>query len=289
VPSHHALSPEVIARICAALDISASDLRVRPLSGGVSNRSYRLTSGSGDWAVRLPAKGCGDHGIDVRMEQCLLGRVNAAGLTPPVIASSPEDGFLITGYLDGATPWSAERARDLHNISRVCARLRALHQLEHKLEPLRPTLVAEAYRQAANAQRSLTKEETDWGRELGRLARSYEAGVSPTALCHNDLVAANILDDGQLWFIDFEYAVCAEPLLDLASLAGMNGYDSSERQHLVDAYYQGDTAPFTPQRLDDVIRLVQLLGYFWVLSRRRIAENAELFDRFAATMTAMLR
>ena len=93
------------------------------------------------------------------------------------------------------------------------------------------------------------------------LARAYDAASTPTTLCHHDLVAENILDDGQLWLIDFEYAVCAEPLLDLASLASMNDFSTAQQDCLLDAYYQGATPPFSTARFTEVIRLLRLLSY----------------------------
>ncbi len=78
-----------------------------------------------------------------------------------------------------------------------------------------------------------------WADELLGLARHYDSAYLPSALCHNDLVAANVLDDGDLVLVDFEYAVRAAPALDLAGLAGMNDYGENECRELLAAYYAG--------------------------------------------------
>ena len=74
---------------------------------------------------------------------------------------------------------------------------------------------------SCSSRHSSSERAAEWGDELLTLARRYDARYAPTAFCHNDLVAANVLDDGQLALVDFEYAVRADPLLDLANAAGM--------------------------------------------------------------------
>jgi thiamine kinase-like enzyme len=102
-----------------------------------------------------------------------------------------------------------------------------------------------------------------WGDELLELARHYDAAHPPTALCHNDLVATNVLDDGKLVLVDFEYAVRGAPILDLAGLAGMNDYGARERRELLAAYRGEDRSGLAETELDKVVRLVRLMAYFW--------------------------
>ena len=44
--------------------------------------------------------------------------------------------------------------------------------------------------------------------------------------CHNDLLAANFIDDGErVWIVDWEYAGMGDPFFDLANFAVNNGLD----------------------------------------------------------------
>ena len=113
---------------------------------------------------------------------------------------------------------------------------------------------------AAAGRRDVTLSE-----ELARLARAYDGRYGADSLCHNDLVAANVLDDGGLVLVDFEYAVCGAPILDLASLAGMNDYTELQRRELLAAPTIGEPVPVASAEFTDVVRMVRLLAMFWAL------------------------
>jgi thiamine kinase-like enzyme len=136
--------------------------------------------------------------------------------------------------------------------------------------------------------RALTEEEGRWAVELTQLGRGFDTSHPPTSFCHNDLGAANILVDGAAArLIDFEYAGRGAPLLDLASLAGMNDFTEEQRRLLLEEYYGTAPAP-SLRELDDAIRMVRLLAYFWGrVAERRLAEahaHTKLADSIGATL-----
>jgi thiamine kinase-like enzyme len=57
---------------------------------------------------------------------------------------------------------------------------------------------------------------------LAAAAERLEAAVGPVEIVfgHNDLLPANLIDDGdRLWLVDWEYAGFNSPLFDLGGLA----------------------------------------------------------------------
>ena len=270
------------------LGVAASSVTVRPLSGGVLSRSYRLSSASGDWVARLPTNAENRFRLELSVEQRLLENLSELGLTAPIVSRETGD-ILVTQFLATASTWTAADARDPKNIVRIASKLRELHGINHDLPPFSATLIAEDYCQMVLERHRLVPEQREWMEQFLELASAYDAVSAPATLCHYDLVAENIMDDGGLWFIDFEYAICAEPLLDLASLASMNNYGSMEQKCLLHAYYEGAAPRFSMTRFSSVIRLLRLQTYFWALSSYDPEKEDEPFTRFVENMSAVLR
>ena len=79
--------------------------------------------------------------------------------------------------------------------------------------------------------------------ELPRLlaaAEGLEETVGPIepVFGHNDLLAANLIDDGtRLWLVDWEYGGFNSPLFDLGGLASNNELSPEQEDWLLEAYY----------------------------------------------------
>lgn len=289
-----------LARLATLLQVDAASLQAQPLPGGLSNRGCLLQYGSEQWAVRLPlVTNAGETAragetLSLESERHVLAVAAEANLAPEVVVCDEESGALVTRYVERASSLTAEQVREHVNIDRIAITLRRLHGLPAPggLAAFRPTELARAYidaaRRSPRARRSFADERSRWGPEFKQLAQTYEAAFKPTSLCHNDLVAANILDDGQLWLVDFEYAVLADPVLDLAGLAGLNGFGPSHCHRLLDAYYGPARVPTTLAQLKRVIRLVQLMAFFWALAHGG-GDPADELKGFAAAMAAVLR
>jgi thiamine kinase-like enzyme len=257
------------------------------LEGGVGRRSFVASAAGRGWVIRLPEAGRSGAN-DVAVEADIHQRAASLGIAPPVAGADPATGALITEHLDRAHPVTPEALRSADGIGRIAALLRRLHTLRAPLRPFSPQAFADEYVRAAAAAGRVGGAERVLARELRQIARAYDSRYPRIVVCHNDLVASNVLDDGRLWLIDFEYAVTAAPVLDLAGLAAMNGFDRGERWRLAEAYYRGSAVPFSAAELDEVIRLVRLLAYFWALSAGGAERDRGPYDAFARHAAAAL-
>jgi thiamine kinase-like enzyme len=280
---------EARATLARAVPSIASPERatLRLLTGGLHRRSWLVSAAGRDLVLRMPEPG-GAPLLDVATEARIMRAAARRGLAPAVVAA--EGGGLITEYCVGAAAWTPSDARRRRNVARIAALLGELHALDVSAPVFDAQRIAARYLAELDAAGSVPDaRQRAWAEELSQRARRFAADHAATALCHNDLVAANVLDDGALRLIDFEYAVRAAPLLDLAGLAAMNEYAQRERRWLLAAYF-GEAASSLEAELDDAIRLVRLLAYFWArLGERRAAEPqpyVELAARLAAHLGA---
>jgi thiamine kinase-like enzyme len=160
--------------------------------------------------------------------------------------------MLVMRFVEGRS-LSAADLRAPGRLAAVAALLRRCHR-ELPLHLRGPTLafwpfhVLRAYAAWLREAGSAWRDRLDG---LVALAAEAEAGLSPapTVFAHNDLLAANLVDDGsRLWLIDWDYAGWGSPVFDLANLAANNGLDAAQEEELL-AAYQG-AAPGAALRRD---------------------------------------
>ena len=253
-------------------------VEVRPLDGGLGRRSYLANIGDGDYVVRVSGEERAGA-LDLVAEAEITDEAAALGIAPRVIAANPGADALITEHLAKARPMTPEDLKDPRNIPRAARLLKRLHTIRRPLRRYDPEAFAEQY--TRNLRERLGAADATRAEEMHSLARAYRTRFPPLVLCHNDLVAENVLDDGGLKLVDFEYAVTGAPVLDIAGLAAMNDFDDGEQWRLAEAYYEGAAVPFTAAELHKVVRLVRLIAYFWALSSAVEAGDRGPYAAFA--------
>ncbi|MCZ8132385.1 MAG: phosphotransferase [Steroidobacteraceae bacterium] len=235
-------------------------LRVRPLPAGLRNRAFRVNCAALDWVVRLGGADDAALGVDRDSEALAFAVAAAHGLAPRLVHCAPGSGVLVTEFVAAPT-WTLRRARSADGIRGIGARLARLHALAApagvkrfaavavlatlRAAPPPPTAVVPRDRLERHADAAL--------RELG----AFDG--SGGALCHLDLHHRNVLDRGEPLFVDWEYAACADPALDLAAYACYHDFDAPRRRALLEAHGGGVPA----ERLAYACRLFDALQAWW--------------------------
>jgi thiamine kinase-like enzyme len=221
------------------LGIWTGPIEIEPMSGGMTNRNFRVRDGARTLAVRLgednPA-----HMISRANELAASRAAEAAGISPAVIHHAP--GILVMDFLEART-LSPDDINDDRMIERIVPLIRRCHQEIPKFfrGPAMIFWVFQVIRDYAgtlrDAQSRYVPELDDLLAKSGR----FEAAAGPYSIVygHNDLLAANILDDGdRLWLIDWDYAGFNSPLFDLGGLASNNGLPEQRERKLLEAYFE---------------------------------------------------
>ena len=198
-----------------------------PLLGGITNKNYLVADRGERFVVRL-GEDIPIHGV-LRFNELAASRAAfEAGISPEVTYAEP--GALVLRYIDGRT-LTPELMRDAALLPAAVDLVKRAH--ERIPRTLRtPALmfwvfqIIRGYAAELCAQRSPHAALVP---ELAAHAEHLEREVGPVSIVfgHNDLLAANFIDDGhRLWLIDWDYAGFNSPLFDLGGLVSNSELDA---------------------------------------------------------------
>ena len=227
---------------------------VEVLSGGITNRNHVVAVDGERFVVRLPGKDTELLEIDRQTERQANERAAALGFAPPVLTMAV--GCLVTRFVDGS-PLEQSRCSEAAVISSVARCLRAFHSsspLSHTFDAFGVPALHLAAAIARGGARPATYDRV--ATVVAAIAEAFAASPDARCPCHNDLLAANLLDDdGHLWILDWEYAGMNDPAFDLGNFAVNNQLTPEAEVELVRAYH-GVVTPRGVARL----RLMRLVS-----------------------------
>jgi thiamine kinase-like enzyme len=222
----------------ASLAIWRGRVEPRPLAGGITNQNFRVDDGERRCVVRV-----GDdilvHGV-VRANELAASRAaHQAGLSPAVLHAEP--GILVLDFVEGHT-FTPEDVRDPANLERLIDMVRRCHRdIPNYLRgPAAMFWVFHVVRDYAHTLRDGGSRHVRLLPELLACAARLEGAVGPIDVVfgHNDLLAANFIDDGKrLWLVDWEYAGFNSPLFDLGGLASNSELSPQQAEQALELYF----------------------------------------------------
>ncbi len=211
-------------------------ISVTSLKGGLSNESWRVADSAGEHVVRF-GKDFPFHHVFRDRELMVAKAAHAAGFAPCI--EFAQTGVMVSQFL-GAKTYGADDV--CANIERIAALVRNFHtQMPARVSG--PGFMFWVFHVIRDYARTLSEGKSRLAGMLPQwlaLCEALEAVQSPLPVVfgHNDLLPANILDDGRkLWLIDFEYAGFSTAIFDLAGLSSNAGMDKEQSAELLAAYF----------------------------------------------------
>ena len=254
---------DAAAALAGLPSLSAGVRRVDPLLGGLTNRNYHVAAeDGGEYVARFASAKSSLLAIDRDAEHHNARLAAASGVGPEVVDFAPDIGVLLVKWIEGRT----FEERDLDNpvqltrVAHICAQLHASQRFVNDFD-----MFAVQRRYLAIVRESgfrLPPDYLEFEPHVRRIEHVLRASATRSVPCHNDLLAANILDDGdRLWLIDYEYAGNNDACFELGNIWSEAELGIDRLDHLVAAYF-GRPSPVQAARA----RLFGLMAkYGWTL------------------------
>jgi len=209
----------------------AADSVIRVLSDGPSNTSWLVKRGGELCVLRLDKPFAAELGLDRNAEHDVAETASLAGIGAEPLFFDADNGISLRQFLPGRA-WQDSDLQQPDKLQLLASRLRDLHALPPVGKYYEPGLAARRYaRQLGTIEAQVMADQANLLLAELRFQRGREC------LCHNDLVAANILDcSNGLMLIDWEYAGLGDPWFDLALVIEHHQLNDGLQDVFIQAY-----------------------------------------------------
>jgi thiamine kinase-like enzyme len=214
------------------------DVKVSPLSGGLTNENYLVEAGGDRYVMRLPGTSTELLSID-RVNEVYNARAAAStGIGPAVMEHIPDLDVMVLEFIEGPT-MSAQTLQSERMARRMAESFTRLHSAPRFLKDFDMFRLIETYlRIAEEHEVRIPSDYRDRLPLLADIERAVRVGALPSVSCHNDLLCENFIDDGHcLRIVDYELSGLNDACFDLGNTAQEANFDDALRAVLCEAYF----------------------------------------------------
>jgi thiamine kinase-like enzyme len=216
---------------------AGSPRTVVELPGGLTNQNLKVTTPAGEYVVRLARSDSSLLGIDREAESYNTKAAEVSGAGAPFVDYRPDLGVLVIGYVGGRS-YVNDDLRVPGTLRRLSTAVRMLHTGPRFAGDFDMFARQPAYlRTCLEHGFALPERYGDHERDFRRIQAALVARPLPTVPCNNDLLAGNIVDDGErIWLIDYDYAGNNDAYFELGNTWTECELDDGHLVELVTAY-----------------------------------------------------
>jgi len=260
------------------------------LFGGLAHVTYAVTTEVGDrYVVKFLTQEMDDFGLMIPISDLIANTVAAgeSGVGAQVLQALPNIPAIVLEYIAG-------RTLDTEDLSRpdYIYRLgRAIRELHTKAPPMGNSIVIWKFlgdylglldRYALRSPPGLL----DWLPTVRRIEAALAVNALPPVPSNNDLLAKNIMDDGRIRLIDYDFSGMNDPMFDVGDLAMEGDYDPAEMHALCKAYFGAhDPVQYARARLFGIAAQYTWSLLFVGMDRLLSDSPAEAFDYWQEAVT----
>ena len=210
---------------------------IEPLEGGTTNLNF-LVSDSGTKSVVRLGSDIPEHLVYRSNEIIVSEAAYQIGVSPKLIYNEP--GVLVLEFIESKT---LEPKTVRENLNKIVPIIRKIHdEIPNKLSG-QPQIFWVFYviKYYSNYLLNNNSSHISLIPSLLKKAEKLEKLSSPREIVfgHNDLLAANFLDDGsKIWVVDWEYGGFNDPLFDIGGLSSNNDLDENLENEVLEMYFK---------------------------------------------------
>ena len=210
---------------------------IEPLEGGITNLNF-LVSDSGSKSVVRLGSDIPEHLVYRSNEIIVSEAAYQIGVSPKLIYNEP--GVLVLEFIESKT---LEPKTVRENLNKIVPIIRKIHEeIPNKLSG-QPQIFWVFYviKYYSNYLLNNNSYHISLIPSLLKKAEKLEKLSSPREIVfgHNDLLAANFLDDGsKIWVVDWEYGGFNDPLFDIGGLSSNNDLDENLENEVLEMYFK---------------------------------------------------
>jgi thiamine kinase-like enzyme len=227
-----------IEKTCTQINLlgDIESLWIESLSGGITNRNYRLTGAGRSVVLRVHGTNTDLLGIDRSVEHFAACQAADLGIGPAVVGLIEPERYLVTEFLE-ATPADLTDPHVFQSTIESLAKWHASAPIPGRFDTFG---LARTYAHIALDHGITLPIDVEAAIELSvTVGLAFASIHDPLVPCHNDLLAANFLQDlqGRVWLIDWEYAGMNTRWFDLGNFSINNGFDREKNDELLSGYF----------------------------------------------------
>ncbi|MBU4371690.1 MAG: choline/ethanolamine kinase family protein [Pseudomonadota bacterium] len=205
------------------------DVRITQLSGGITNKLYRIRSEKGDYTVRIYGDKT-DLFINRDHEAHALKEMEKVGVSSRLVKYMPEIGVTIVEFIDNSIVLTNNHFLDEALYPKIVSPIRKIHNSGVRLKKIFNPMFEVGKMAAILKDLDVRYDEfaiDETVKRLARLSKVIDIPETDYTACHNDLLADNFilikegfehLYSAPMYIIDWEYAGMSTKYYDLADM-----------------------------------------------------------------------
>lgn len=257
-------------------------LKISQLSGGITNKLYRVKSEKGDLTVRI----YGDKTelfIHRDFEVQAIEEMSKIGVSSKMVKYMPEAGVTIVEFIDDSIVLTNEHFLDKSLYPKIVEPIKKIHNSGVRLKKIfNPTVEV---RKMASILEGIDVEYSEFDidgtvKRLENLSAVINIPEADFTACHNDLLADNFIlikeefkhkYDSPMYIIDWEYAGMAPKYYDIADMFQEVLIPRESEKLIVEEYCEGQEFDKTLYYIDLFKPFPDMYWFLWSLIQLNIS------------------